>query len=272
MFVDSSKSLADVKEEAIVLILDVGVIFACVVEISVADVFAVGVSSVPVVGVAFSNLVGTLAVDEETALVSVVVVPGVVEGELLTAIVSVTNVFTAVLVSTSVVVFVFGSGVLACKVNEVIPSVAMDNLPSILVTAGITSNEDVEAFEVEVNFLDLPSILDAFVREEIVTLGRSANVNIYDGDDTQTVTVVVSTDVVVIVLAVVSALVTELLDDAILGVVDDVVEVVVVEVRLGLGSGSGLGLGFGSVFGVGGSVHLLNNFKFFFNAAHFPKS
>lgn len=72
MFVDSSKSLADVKEEAIVLILDVGVIFACVVEISVADVFAVGVSSVPVVGVAFSKLVGTLAVDEETALVSVV--------------------------------------------------------------------------------------------------------------------------------------------------------------------------------------------------------
>ena len=270
MSVDSGKILADVKEEAIVCVWVVGVIFVCVVESSVADVLAVGLSSITVVvGVAFSKLVGTLAVDEETALVSIVVVPGVVEGELLTAVVSVPNVFTSVLVPKSVVVFVFGSGVVACKV---IPSVAMDNLPSILVTAGITSNEDAEAFEVVVNFLDLPSILDAFVREEVVTLGRSANVNIYDGDDTQTVTVVVSTDVVVIVLAVVSALVTELLDGGILGVVDNVVEVAVVEVRLGLGSGSGLGLGLGSVFGEGSAVHLLNNFKFFFNAAHFPKS
>ena len=253
---------------------DVGAIFVCVVEVSAADIFVVGVSSVPVVGVTFSKLFGTLAVDEETVSVSVVFVPGVVVGELLPAVVSVANVFAAVavLVSASVVVFVCGSGVVSCKVNEVIPSVAMDNLASILVTAGITSNENIEASEVVVNFLDLPSILDAFVREEIVAFGRSANVNIYDGDGVQTVTVDVSIDVVVTVLVVVSVLVTELLDDAILGAIDDVVEVAVVEAGLGLGSGSGLGLGFGSVFGVGGAVHLLNNFKFFCNAAHFPKS
>lgn len=253
---------------------DVGVIFVCVVEVSAADIFAVGVSSVPVVGVTFSKLLGTLAVDEETVLVSVVFVPGVVVGELLPATASVANVFAAVavLVSVSVVVLVCGSGVVSCKVNEVIPAVAMDNLASILVTAAITSNENIEAFEVVVNFLDLPSILDALVREEIVALGRSAKVNIYDGDGVQTVTVDVSIDVVVIVLVVVSVLVTELLDDAILGAIDDVVEVAVVEARLGLGSGSALGLGLGSVFGVGGAVHLLNNFKFFCNAAHFPKS
>lgn len=245
---------------------DVGVIFVCVVEVSAADIFVVGVSSVPVVGVTFRKLLGTLAVDEETVSVSVVFVPGVVVGELLPAVVSVANVFAAVavLVSASVVVFVCGSGVVSCKVNEVIPAVAMDNLASILVTAAITSNENIEAFKVVVNFLDLPSILDAFVREEIVALGRSANVNVYDGDGVQTVTVDVSIDVVVIVLVVVSVLVTELLDDAILGAIDDVVEAAVVEAGLGLGSGSGLGLGFGSVFGVGGAVHLLNNFKFFF--------
>ena len=105
--------------------------------------------------------------------------------------------------------------------------------------------------------------LDAFVREEIVALGRSAIVNIHDGDGVQTVTVVVSIDVVVILLVVVE---TELLDDTILGAIDDVVEVAVVEVEVGLGSQSGLGLG------VGGAVHLLNNFKFFCNAANFPKS
>ena len=254
---------------------DVSVNFVCVAEVFEADTFVVGVSSVPVVGVTFSKLLGILAVDEETVLVSVVFVPGVVAGELLPAVVSVANVFAAVavLVSASdVVVFVCGSGVVSCKVNEVIPSVAMDNLASILVTAGITSNENIEASEVVVNFLDLPSILDAFVREEIVALGRSANVNTYDGDGVQTVTVDVSIDVVVIVLVVVSVLVTELLDDAILGAIDDVVEVAVVEAGLGLGSGSGLGLGLGSVFGVGGAVHLLNNFKLFCNAAHFPKS
>lgn len=154
--------------------------FVCVVEVSAADIFAVGVSSVPIVGVTFSKLLGTLAVDEETVLVSVVFVPGMVVDELLPAVVSVANVFAAVavLVSASVVVFVCGSGVVSCKVNEVIPAVAMDKLASILVTAGITSNENIEASEVVVNFLDLPSILDAFVREEIVALGRSANVNI----------------------------------------------------------------------------------------------
>ena len=240
---------------------DVGVIFVFVVEVSAADIFAVGVSSVPVVGVTFSKLLGTLAVDEETVLVSAVFVPGVVGGGLLPAVVSVANVFAAVavIVSASVAVFVCGSGVVSCKVNEVIP--AVDNLASILVTAGITSNENIEASE-----------LDAFVREEIVAFGRSANVSIYDGDGVQTVTVDVSIDVVVIVLVVVSVLVTELLDDAILGAIDDVVEVAVVEAGLGLGSGSGLGLGLGSVFGVGGAVHLLNNFKFVCNAAHFPKS
>jgi len=252
---------------------DVGVSFVCVVEVSAADIFVVGVSSVPVAGVTFSKLLGTLAVDEETVLVSVVFVPGVVVGELLPAVVSVANVFAAVvLVSASVVVFVCGNGVVSCKVNEVIPSVAMDNLASILVTDGITSNENIEASEVVVNFLDLPSILDAFVREEIVALGRSANVNIYDGDGVQTVTVDVIIDVVVIVLVVVSVLVTELLDDTILVAIDDVVEVAVVEAGLGIGSGSGLGLGLGSVFGVGGAVHLLNNFKFFCNTAHFSKS
>lgn len=242
---------------------DVGVIFVFVVEVSAADIFAVGVSSVPVVGVTFSKLLGTLAVDEETVLLSAVFVPGVVVGGLLPAVVSVANVFAAVavIVSASVAVFVCGSGVVSCKVNEVIPAVAMDNFASILVTAGITSNENIEASE-----------LDAFVREEIVAFGRSANVSIYDGDGVQTVTVDVSIDVVVIVLVVVSVLVTELLDDAILGAIDDVVEVAVVEAGLGLGSGSGLGLGLGSVFGVGGAVHLLNNFKFVCNAAHFPKS
>ena len=73
-------------------------------------------------------------------------------------------------------------------------------------------------------------------------------------------------------LVVVSVLVTELLDDAILVAIDDVVEVAVVGAGLGLGSESGLGLGLESVFGVGGAVHLLNNFKFFCKAAHFPKS
>ena len=52
--------------------------------------------------------------------------------------------------------------------------------------------------------------------------------NIHDGNGVQTVTVVVST-----------VLVTELLDDTILGEIDDVVEVAVVEVEVGLGSGSG---------------------------------
>ena len=51
---------------------DVSVIFVCVAEVFEADIFVVGVSSVPVVGVTFSKLLGILAVDEETVLVSVV--------------------------------------------------------------------------------------------------------------------------------------------------------------------------------------------------------